>query len=276
MRGWDRWFINFISTNILLLCATNICEFNSTDPVTVLSTTQSIHYLQIPLSGCPVTPDDPQVPEKLDRFTRLYLWTCCSLFLEFHPRLSPLRNFSLTFTLALMSLPPGAAWFVPASNLALPSNKHLTETHCAVITDPQVSSSIGCEFLGAESVSGLSEDLGHNTCSTSAKLLKQLAKAPGSTGELNWRGYYSEELLFRKVIPHSPCLPAPRWGPSFPWRVLRESVCHHFNTTKYTAASATTKKCLCPQTVSWILGLFQFISFSQACCVLGLTPRKLR
>ena len=45
MRGWDRWFINFISTNILLLCAVNICESSSTDPVSVRSTTRSIRCL---------------------------------------------------------------------------------------------------------------------------------------------------------------------------------------------------------------------------------------
>lgn len=101
--------------------------------------------------------------------------------------------------------------------------------HTAVITDPRISSSLGCDFLGAESVSGLSQGLAHSRCLINAVLLRQLAKAPVSTSKPSWR-----EGLFTEVIPHSYLTPSSlEWGSFLPRTdPQRISSCHHDNTTK--------------------------------------------
>lgn len=65
----------------------------------------------------------------------------------------------------------------------------MTQTHWAVITDACISSLLGCEFLGAESGSGLSQGLAHSRYLTNATLLRQSAKAPLSPGELKRKAY---------------------------------------------------------------------------------------
>lgn len=77
---------------------------------------------------------------------------------------------------------------MPASNVDLPSSKHLIQIHWAVITDSHVSSSPDWGFLGIESMSGLFQGLAHSRCLIKGKLLRQLTKVPMSTGELRWRG----------------------------------------------------------------------------------------
>ena len=66
---------------------------------------------------------------------------------------------------------------------------------------------------------------GYNTCSTSTKLLKQLAKAPVSTGELNWRGYYSEGLFL--VVPASLLPGEDPLSQESPRRISTSSLQHY-------------------------------------------------
>lgn len=150
----------------------------------------------------------------------------------------------------------------------------MLQTHCAVITDSQISSLPCCKFLGAESVSGLSEGLAHSKCSISTKLLTQLTKAPVLTGQPNWKEDFSERLFL--LVPASLLLGGGLPAPSETLSVHEESSENQLITIatllRYTAASATTKKCPCAQRVSF----FQFLPFFQAHCVLGSTPRKLR